>query len=457
MTGGTICACTTSMTYAGLGDSGGGVYVDADCRFTMTGGTIRDNNSYGNGGGVYVAGTFTMTGGTIRNNNSYGTGGGVYVNGGTFTMTGGTISGNTAPAGGGVDVYGGTFTMNGDNAAIRGNTATNFGGGVCLENVSGSKFILKNGAVSGNTAGSFGGGVFIWPNGTLEMSGGEISDNIATSFDGGGVTVWDGGALQMTGGSISRNSAPRYGGGVYVNGSSTLQVSGKAFVTGNLQGEAENNVYLDTGKIVTVSGALEDTARIGVTMKTPGVFTSSTDPIKASDYIERFTSDASEYRLITEGNELALAAIQYPLYVGGTQVTSLNRNNVLAGDTLNDHKVSYTPAVADNPETTDVDESTPAILTLSGAAITSTNDSDSHEYAAIYAEGDLTIDVTADSTVTGPDNVSGNSCGIRVSGSLTVTGTGKLTAAGGTANGTSCGVSTTVLLQHLDPSPSTAS
>ena len=433
MTGGTICACTTSMTYTGLGDSGGGVYVDADCSFTMTGGTIRDNNSYGNGGGVYVAGTFTMTGGTIRNNNSYGNGGGVHVNGGgSFTMTGGTISGNTAPAGGGVDVYGGMFTMNGDNAAISGNTATNFGGGVCLEDVSGSKFILINGAVSGNTAGSFGGGVFIWPNGTLEMSGGEIggatevgqntaaagggvtvwggtltmsggtisgntatsgsgggvdvnggtftmdgenaaisgntatnfgggvcledvsgskfilingavsgntagsfgggvfiwskgtlemsggeiSDNIATSLHGGGVTVWDGGALQMTGGSITGNSAPNWGGGVYVNGNSTLQVSGKAFVTGNLQGEAENNVYLDTGKIVTVSGALEDIARIGVTMQTPGVFTSGwASYMGTADPAENFTSENAGYNVYRDASGEARLSVPYAVTV----------------------------------------------------------------------------------------------------------------------------------------------
>ncbi len=234
------------------------------------------------------------------------------------------------------------------------------------------------------------------------MSGGAISDNIATSFDGGGVTVWDGGALQMTGGSISGNSAPRYGGGVYVNGNSTLQVSGKAFVTGNLQGEAENNVYLDTGKIVTVSGALEDTARIGVTMKTPGVFTSSNDPIKASDYIERFTSDAREYRLITEGNDLALAAIQYPLYVGGTQVTSLNMNDVLGTADGDDATVTYTPAT----------DTTPAILTLDGANIT-TGYEVSGSTAAIYTTDDL--------IVTGSGSASNVGFGIHIEGGKTLT------------------------------------
>ena len=90
---------------------GGGVYICPNRSFTMTGGTIADNEA-GNGGGVYVSadrqqfmyGNFIMKGGTIKNNKatvssvySYieytGHGGGVYTEG-NFTMEGGTITGN---------------------------------------------------------------------------------------------------------------------------------------------------------------------------------------------------------------------------------------------------------------------------------------------------------------------------------------------------------------------------
>ena len=90
---------------------GGGVYICPNRSFTMTGGTIADNEA-GNGGGVYVSadrqqfmyGNFIMKGGTIKNNKatvssvySYieytGHGGGVCVDG-YFTMEGGTITGN---------------------------------------------------------------------------------------------------------------------------------------------------------------------------------------------------------------------------------------------------------------------------------------------------------------------------------------------------------------------------
>ncbi|MGI5101505.1 InlB B-repeat-containing protein [Treponema vincentii] len=90
---------------------GGGVYICPNRSFTMTGGTIADNEA-GNGGGVYVSadhqqfmyGNFIMKGGTIKNNKatvssvySYieytGHGGGVCVDG-YFTMEDGTITGN---------------------------------------------------------------------------------------------------------------------------------------------------------------------------------------------------------------------------------------------------------------------------------------------------------------------------------------------------------------------------
>jgi hypothetical protein len=70
-------------------NTGGGVYVDNDAAFTMTGGTISENQVAGSGGGVYVVGTFTMTGGTITDNNATGLGGGVCVaKGATFNVSG---------------------------------------------------------------------------------------------------------------------------------------------------------------------------------------------------------------------------------------------------------------------------------------------------------------------------------------------------------------------------------
>ena len=90
-------------------------------------GVITGGNSTSNGGGVSVQenGHFTMTGGNITGNTSGASGGGVYGNstGNVMTMTGGSITGNhTQYNGGGVFIQTGGFTVGG-TAKITGNTS----------------------------------------------------------------------------------------------------------------------------------------------------------------------------------------------------------------------------------------------------------------------------------------------------------------------------------------------
>ena len=105
--------------------SGAGVFVASNGRFTMNGGEISGNRSGGSGsgsgiyaghGGVHVGngGMFTMNYGIISGNSSSNGGAGVSVgSGGMFTMTGGRISGNRVTGssrGGGVFVAGTSTT-----------------------------------------------------------------------------------------------------------------------------------------------------------------------------------------------------------------------------------------------------------------------------------------------------------------------------------------------------------
>lgn len=252
MEGGTITG--NNATY------GGGVRVDSG-EFIMKDGTISDNNATNLGGGVCVInGSFTMSGNAaISNNEAYSSGssgsygGGVYVNGGNFEMIGGTIGGpdagsaNTATYGGGVYVNGGEFEMTG-TAILQGNTATTHGGGVHI--LSGGTFTMNGGTIGGtakNTA-TYGGGVFI-SGGIFNMNDGTISGNTVTQ-SGGGVYVNDGN-FTMAGGTIggtTANTATQNGGGVFIfNG--TFAVSGSSLtITGN----TANNVYLASGKTITI-------------------------------------------------------------------------------------------------------------------------------------------------------------------------------------------------------------
>jgi hypothetical protein len=224
------------------GNTYGLVRIYDGCIFNMNSGVITGNTSSEiiGGGGVVVHGstsTFNMSGGRISGNtaSANGSGGGVYVGPNTtFNMTGGTIGGdtpadaNTAGSGGGVMIIGGTFTMSG-SAKVSGNTASDQGGGVYVQNytppvtnptVVPGTFTMSGGEVSGNTAGGSGGGVMT-SGGTFNMSDGTISGNTATNV-GGGVSIGSGGTFTMMGGEVSgnRSEVPSIGGGggVYVSG-----------------------------------------------------------------------------------------------------------------------------------------------------------------------------------------------------------------------------------------------
>ena len=119
------------------------------------------------------------------------------------------------------------------DGTISGNEAYN-GGGIWGFLVDNSKkgikpevnFILSNGTISNNTAKDSGGGIFS-SYGTINMSGGKISENNASL--GGGV-YFDFNKFVMTDGIISKNQAKR-GGGVANYG--TFEMSGSSEISEN--------------------------------------------------------------------------------------------------------------------------------------------------------------------------------------------------------------------------------
>ena len=350
MSGGTIGGTKTGETNTAT-YGGGGVYAKAN--FEMTGGSITGNET-NRGGGVYVTGkgSFTMSASadgqnipSITGNNATENGGGVYVVGSssTFKMTGGSIGGtnendaNTADRGGGVCVDCSKFTMSasadGQNIpSITGNNATENGGGVYVIGSS-STFKMTGGTIGGtdandaNTA-TNGGGVCVSKNGSFEMSGSScITNNKADSY-GGGVNInYASATFTMKGGSITGNNAYKsdyistFGGGVCV-GSGIFTVSGEVTVTDNTKGgtkgadgkftgDTKNNVYLPTGKTITIgTDKLSEGAQLGVTVSgdygdypfTSGWNDNMSDKTP-SDY---FISDTDGYVAKLNGSELKM-------------------------------------------------------------------------------------------------------------------------------------------------------
>lgn len=225
----------------------------------------------------------------------------IYMTGGSFTLTDckgvGTITHASSKTGRGVYVSSGTFNMYG--GSITGNKAQDAQGR--------------------------GGGVYVYSgSGTFNMYGGSITGNRATGDGGGVYTVNE---FKMSGGSITGNNAYKsdyistFGGGVCV-GSGIFTVSGEVTVTDNTKdgtkgadgkftGDTKNNVYLPTGKTITIgTDKLSEGAQLGVTVSgdygdypfTSGWNANMSDKTP-SDY---FISDTDGYVAKLNGSELKM-------------------------------------------------------------------------------------------------------------------------------------------------------
>ena len=236
----------------------------------------------------------------------------------TFTLTdctgGGKITHNEGVKGRGVKVFG-TFNLYGGN--ITGNQTdgnyndgTTFGAGVYVATY--SVFNMYGGKITGNMGYSGGGGVYVAPTyadssrAVFNMSGGEISGNSSLYGNSSGVYV-NGGEFIMSGGSITGNA----GYGVYLcdyknNFGDTcpgaFTVSGKVSVTGNyknvynngtLVGTLDYNVFLSTGKTITVEGTLDAASKIGISTQGEASADIATGGV-GEDYNKIFSSDVKD-------------------------------------------------------------------------------------------------------------------------------------------------------------------
>ncbi len=214
----------------------------------------------------------------------------LYVNGGSLTVNGngGTLTGgkggrnygDSYRRGGAIDLKSGSLVL--DNCNITNNTSS-FGSAVFM---AGSTVLtIQNGtAITNNVGGSS----VLWvQGGTVNMTGGTISNNSATAVSMQSNNWYsDLSRFNMSGGTISNNT----GSGVGFAGNQTGQcsVSGNAVIKDNTGA----NLNLSGSVLLNVNGELGDDASIGIT-KNPGVFTNSTDT--SFNDASKFFSDKSDY------------------------------------------------------------------------------------------------------------------------------------------------------------------
>ena len=347
--------------------------------FNMYGGTIKDNTAK-NGGAFFstTGGTINMTGGTISGNtatqssNDAG-GGAIYMRGnGKIDISGrAEITGNSSSLDGGAILMGwGEINISG-SAKINSNTASRWGGAICLRQdsnqttilnmrggeISGNKatqeggavhvldkqcqFFLYDGKITGNTSGD-GGAIYLnqepsW----LIMQGGEISGNTATG-NGGGVYIYRSGSVcQLYSGKIENNKASGNGGGIYINPSNSgqLKVGNKPIVQNNTVSGKANNVYLPSGKTLTIEIGMSTGASIGVTTANtsyPVAFSNA----YAKDYAKCFFADDANAHVEYRDDQklyLVSGAVARPLTVtfdpnGGTLAEADKTKSLMTGE-----------------------------------------------------------------------------------------------------------------------------
>ena len=210
----------------------------------------------------------------------------IYVTGGNLTVNNGTITGgkgnneihnkgniNAERRGGGFAVAGNDTVVTINHVTIRDNQA-NWGGGLFLDNCS-CCVTLNHSTVTNNIVQEDwgnGGGVF-FDGGTLVLNNSQITENRSESGTWAGVSVGE--------------------------GCKSLQLSGNSRIYDNIDDERQENLHIG-GEVgaygsfqgVSVTGVLGEDALFGVTMTSPGLFTTSENTTFNDP--GRFVSDASD-------------------------------------------------------------------------------------------------------------------------------------------------------------------
>ena len=222
----------------GQAENGGAIHVSNADLVINTSEIINNvaNGASGSGGGIFVGtgATLLVTGSEIRENRANRAGGGIESVAGTTVILNQVIlnenNAGVAPAtaapgnGGGLHVTGnGTVeitggTVNDNIAALEGGGLWNGTGEMNVTNV-----MIQRNSASGNAADDGGGGIFN-NGGMVNINGSELLENeaLGTSGSGGGIFNNVGGSLSVSSSSIIENSSNRAGGGIENNAGSLV-------------------------------------------------------------------------------------------------------------------------------------------------------------------------------------------------------------------------------------------
>lgn len=231
---------------------GGAIFIRAGGTLQLYGGAITGNKSITAAGAILLASnaSFHMYGGQISHNgakdaDTYINGGAIYgIANSQVSIHGGKILSNTGRNGGALYVDG-TLTITGGE--ISGNYAHEQGGAIYAKK---GDLTISGGQISHNHSLKDGGGVY-YREGKAAISGGLFTGN-KSDASGGGVGFSGKAQATVSGGTFTDNTSPN-GGGMIAQGGSALQLQGGQII-GNTATGAAGGVYISTDSSLNMTG-----------------------------------------------------------------------------------------------------------------------------------------------------------------------------------------------------------
>ena len=269
-----------------------------------------------------------------------------------------------------------TFTLSLGGRTLNRNlsSATNEG---CVIYNEGDLTINGSGIITGGKNSDLGTtrGGGICNTGTLTIAGGTISNNTTAQCGGG---IYNTGTLNIQGGTIQSNTASEKGSGIYHNGTK-FSLQGSPTISSN----TTNNVYLETGKTIAISGTLNNNTAIGIaSTESRIVFTSG---LSGKGDASKFTTNQSGKGI---GLNSAGEAIIGPNYnIGrnhtGTSATLYIKDVTSGTQTAVEGEVVKVKVVASG--------GIPISLGYSPGASLSTYPKSNEEYSFVMPASDVTV------------------------------------------------------------------
>ena len=145
--------------------------------------------------------------------------------------------------------------------------------------------------------------------GTLTLESGAIRWNMAAT-SGSGI-YHTGAALNIHGGTIQNNAVTSGNGGAIYHNGTTFNLQGAPYLSDNTANGTANNVYLETGKTINITGKLTNSTAIGITSQddhpifTSGLLGWNDDATKLGD-ASKFAADQETHGigLASDGNAI---------------------------------------------------------------------------------------------------------------------------------------------------------